>query len=201
MPDELDPVLRRAVGALRLPVRGFDGLDDRIMDAVRAEPAHPRVAQVRRWTAARYTVRLSPLGALAAAAAVAGILFGGVWAGRRSAVEVLPGSGLATSIAAQAPGTGSGGAAVQSVRFEVAAPGAAHVALVGDFNDWNPAATPLRATRHNGVWSVTVPIAPGRHEYAFVVDGERWIPDPHAPRAGAADFGSANSVVTVAEQS
>jgi hypothetical protein len=201
MPDELDSVLQRAVAALRLPVRGFDGLDDRIMDAVRAEPTHPRLAQARRWTAARYTVRLSPLGALAAAAAIAGVLLGGVWAGRMSAIQAAPGSGLATSIAAQAPRTGSGDAAVQSVRFEVAAPGAAQVALVGDFNDWNPAATPLRATRRNGVWSVTVPIAPGRHEYAFVVDGERWIPDPHAPRAAAADFGSANSVVTVTERS
>lgn len=201
MPDELDSVLQRAVAALRLPVRSFDGLDDRIMDAVRAEPTHPRRAHVRRWTATRYTVRLSPLGALAAAAAIAGVLLGGVWAGRRSAIQAAPGSGLATSIAAQAPRTGSGDAAVQSVRFEVAAPGAAQVALVGDFNDWNPAATPLRATRRNGVWSVTVPIAPGRHEYAFVVDGERWIPDPHAPRAAAADFGSANSVVTVAERS
>lgn len=201
MPDELDSVLQRAVAALRLPVRGFDGLDDRIMDAVRAESVDLRRAHRRRWTAARYTVRLSPLGALGAAAAIAALLFGGVWAGRRSAVDALPGPGLATSIAAQAPSAGAGSSAVQSVRFEVAAPGAAQVTLVGDFNDWNPAATPLRATRRNGVWSVTVPIAPGRHEYAFVVDGERWIPDPHAPRAAAADFGSANSVVTVAERS
>jgi hypothetical protein len=200
MPDELDPVLQRAVAALRLPVREFDGLEDRIMSAVRAANADPRPARMRRWTAARFTVRLSPLGALAAAAGIAGVLLGGIWAGRRSAVEPLPERGLATSIAAPASRTDSG-ATAQSVRFEVAAPGAAQVALVGDFNEWNPAATPLQATRRNGVWSVTVPIAPGRHEYAFVVDGERWIPDPRAPRAAAADFGSPNSVVTVTERS
>lgn len=201
MPDELDSVLQRAVAALRLPVGEFDGLDDRIMSAVRAESAQPRPGRTGRWIAARYTVRLSPLGALAAAAGVAGVLLGGIWAGRRSAVASLADRSVATSIAAPAPLAGAGDGAVRSVRFEVAAPGAAQVALVGDFNDWNPAATPLRASRHHGVWSVTVPIAPGRHEYAFVVDGERWIPDPHAPRAAAADFGSANSVVTVTERS
>src|SRR5512132_3668568 len=100
MPDELDPVLQRAVAALRLPVRDFDGLEDRIMSAVRT--ADPRPGRVRRWTAARFTVRLSPLGALAAAAGIAGVLLGGIWAGRRSAVESLPERGLATSIAAPA---------------------------------------------------------------------------------------------------
>src|SRR5690348_1764858 len=167
MPDELDSVLQRAVAALRLPVGDFDGLDDRIMSAVRAEAASPRQKQARRWVAARYTLRLSPLGALAAAAGVAAVLLGGIWAGRRSALSPLPDHDLATSIAAAAPGAGDAGA--RSVRFEVAAPGAAQVALVGDFNDWNPAATPLRASSHHGVWSVTVPLAPGRHEYAFVV--------------------------------
>jgi Carbohydrate-binding module 48 (Isoamylase N-terminal domain) len=198
MPDELDSVLQRAVAALRLPVREFDGLDDRIMSAVRAEAASPRKHPAHRWAAARYTIRLSPLGALAAAAGIAAVLLGGIWAGRRSALNPIGDHALATSIAT-APPRSTGDA--RTVRFEVAAPGAAEVTLVGDFNDWNPAATPLRASRHNGVWSVTVPIAPGRHEYAFVVDGERWIPDPHAPRAAAADFGSANSVVTVTERS
>lgn len=200
MPDELDSVLQRAVAALRLPVREFDGLDDRIMSAVRQATADEQSSRARRWTAARFTVRLSPLGALAAAAALAGVLLGGVWAGRRSAVESLPDHQLATSLTAPSARDDSG-AAAQSVRFEVAAPGAARVALVGDFNEWDPAATPLQATRRNGVWSVTVPIAPGRHEYAFVLDGERWIPDPRAPRAATADFGSPNSVVTVAERS
>jgi len=198
MPDELDSVLQRAVAALRLPVREFDGLDDRIMNAVRAEAASPRKHPAHQWAATRYTIRLSPLGALAAAAGIAAVLLGGIWAGRRSALNPIGDHALATSIATPPPhSTGD----ARTVRFEVAAPGAAQVALVGDFNDWNPAATPLRASRHNGVWSVTVPIAPGRHEYAFVVDGERWIPDPHAPRAAAADFGSANSVVTVTERS
>ena len=74
------------------------------------------------------------------------------------------------------------------------------VALVGDFNSWNVGATPLEATERDGIWTVTVPLPAGRHEYAFVVDGVRWMPDPNAPRAGTADFGPANSVVTVTDQ-
>ena len=84
-----------------------------------------------------------------------------------------------------------------AVRFVIVAPGASSVSLVGDFNSWNLGATPLAATEREGVWSVTVPLAAGRHEYAFVVDGVRWIADPSAPRAGSSDFGAANSVVTV----
>jgi 1,4-alpha-glucan branching enzyme len=72
------------------------------------------------------------------------------------------------------------------------------VAHDGDFNDWDPTATPMRASA-NGVWSVVFPLAPGRHEYAFVVDGKQWAIDPAAPSPSADDFGSPNSVITVAE--
>lgn len=73
--------------------------------------------------------------------------------------------------------------------------GAASVSLVGDFNDWDAQATPLQ--RDAGAWTVTLPITPGRHVYAFVVDGERWVADPRAPRAPDADFGRPGSVVIV----
>jgi 1,4-alpha-glucan branching enzyme len=69
---------------------------------------------------------------------------------------------------------------------------------VGDFNDWDPKATPLRAAATGGVWSVDVPIQPGRHLYAFVVDGKVWRPDPAAPPAYGEDFGEPNSAITVA---
>jgi hypothetical protein len=83
------------------------------------------------------------------------------------------------------------------VRFELAAPGAAGVALVGDFNDWDPQATPMRRGNTSATWSVSLPVARGRHVYGFVVDGRRWVPDPLAPLAPEDDFGSASSVVVV----
>ena len=70
----------------------------------------------------------------------------------------------------------SGAVATQFV-FE--APAAQSVALVGDFNGWVPTAAPLVRLR-SGVWTVTVPLMPGRHVYAFLVDGARLEADPRA---------------------
>ncbi len=42
------------------------------------------------------------------------------------------------------------------------------------------------------MWSVTVPLEPGVHDYAFVVDGEQWRPDPLAPSVDDG-FGGTNS--------
>jgi 1,4-alpha-glucan branching enzyme len=82
------------------------------------------------------------------------------------------------------------------VRFELAAPNASRVALVGSFNEWNPAATPLVRDATTGRWMVSLRLPPGRHVYAFVVDGDVTA-DPEAPRAADDDFGSTNSVVFV----
>jgi len=80
------------------------------------------------------------------------------------------------------------------VRFALVAP-AGEVALVGDFNDWDPRAQPL--TRQDGAWSVTLRLRPGRYRYAFVVDGDHWFNDPNHP-AAQDEFGTPTSVITVA---
>ncbi len=46
-----------------------------------------------------------------------------------------------------------------------------------------------------GEWAAEVPLTPGRHEYAFVVDGRRWVIDPLAPQVPDAGFGPSNAVV------
>jgi hypothetical protein len=81
------------------------------------------------------------------------------------------------------------------VRFVYVAPRAAHVSVVGDFNQWNPTAVPLRRL-NDGTWIADVPLVPGRYAYAFVVDGKLEV-DPTAPRAADGDFGIANSIVMV----
>jgi 1,4-alpha-glucan branching enzyme len=98
--------------------------------------------------------------------------------------------------AAAAPGVLLARHGVTLVQFVLVAPDARRVALVGDFNDWDPAATPLRASA-GGAWSAAVQLSPGRHRYAFVVDGVRWLADPAAPPAPDDDFGTPGSVVTV----
>jgi 1,4-alpha-glucan branching enzyme len=83
------------------------------------------------------------------------------------------------------------------VQFVVVIPDAHDVSLVGDFNDWDESATPMAPRGADGIWSVTVPLAPGRYQYSFLVDGVTWVADPAAPRALEDDFGRPNSVVTV----
>ncbi|HEY0779684.1 MAG TPA: isoamylase early set domain-containing protein, partial [Gemmatirosa sp.] len=91
---------------------------------------------------------------------------------------------------------------VYITRFMLVAPGAREVSLVGDFNEWDHGATPLRRVASQGgtqgVWTIDVPLTAGRYAYSFLVDGQRWVADPARPRAiGADDFGSPNSAVTV----
>jgi 1,4-alpha-glucan branching enzyme len=79
------------------------------------------------------------------------------------------------------------------VQFVLVAPDAKRVSVVGDFNDWNPATTPLEPA--GGVWSHEELLSAGRHDYAFVIDGTRWIPDPAAPRGPADELGGGYSVL------
>jgi len=83
-----------------------------------------------------------------------------------------------------------------TVRFVFVAPYASNVALVGDFNGWNPSKMPMRRSADGRAWLIDVPLAPGRHVYSFVVDGDL-AADPAAPRAGDDDFGVPSSVVLV----
>jgi len=86
-----------------------------------------------------------------------------------------------------------------TVTFMFRAPGASRVCLVGDFNDWDPNATPLRRAALGDAWTARVPLRRGLHAYAFVIDGSDWATDPLAPLAPAATFGRRNSVVVVGE--
>lgn len=106
-------------------------------------------------------------------------------------------TGLAASLAAVVlfRSFGNRGDA-RPVPFVLTAANAARISIVGDFNDWDPAATPLQRVDGQGWW-VVVNLRPGRYRYSFVVDGTRWIADPSAPRAADNDFGTANSVVTI----
>jgi 1,4-alpha-glucan branching enzyme len=83
------------------------------------------------------------------------------------------------------------------VRFVFYAPNAHAVALAGSFNDWSTDAAPL-ARAAAGVWTITLQVPPGQHQYAFVVDG-RWVADPAAPALDDG-FGRRNSVLAVGAQ-
>src|SRR5574341_199836 len=82
-------------------------------------------------------------------------------------------------------------------QFVLVAPQAASVSLVGDFNDWDPARSPMRTAGSRGIWATVVQLAPGRYRYAFLVNGVEWRADRGAPRAMDDEFGTPSSVVTV----
>jgi hypothetical protein len=79
-------------------------------------------------------------------------------------------------------------------RFVVTIPDANTVALAGDFTGWKPTYTMTQSGP--ALWTVVVPLEPGVHTYAFVVDGQRWIADPMAPTVDDG-FGGTNSRVAV----
>ena len=81
------------------------------------------------------------------------------------------------------------------VTFVLHEPGAKQVALSGEFNGWSPDATPMKR-RDDGNWETAVDLAPGRHEYKFVVDGI-WKHDPLARVNVWNQNGTLNSVAQV----
>ena len=184
-----DDVIERAAAELNRPLRIDAALfDARVMDEVLRRPAGLR-ARILDLTRPR-SFSASPLAALAAALVVAVAIGGSVLYLRPSHATAV-----ADTAAPISPATRSS----PIVQFGFVAPHASSVALVGDFNNWDPKATPLRAASTGGVWSVEVPIQPGRHLYAFVVDGTVWRPDPAAPKATGEDYGEPNSALTVAD--
>ncbi len=85
-------------------------------------------------------------------------------------------------------------------QFVLDAPRARSVTVVGDFNAWDGSKTPLERDSTTGVWSTVVDVRPGRHVYAFLVDGKTWTLDPTAPRTKDSDYGTEQSVMIVGMQ-
>lgn len=197
--------------------RPGSGFDDRVMAAVRAVHAltpgghETPVTEISRWHRRR-TLALPPMawGALAAGFAII------VSLGTLATVHVIQRNQVAEmptpahvevastpAPAAQAAPTPTRVAharrdTVYMVRFVLADADAHTVSLVGDFNEWEKRATPLRSAKP-GVWTAQVALPPGRHEYAYVVDGKRWVADPAADDVSD-DFDTPSSVVTVGRE-
>ena len=180
-----------------------------------ASPAAP-LPRAWRWFTSPRAVRVTPLGALAAAGIAVAAVFGLRRDAERREPDVARSSDsspvtgefaaarrddAAAQVASQAPSTAHPRDTVVVTRFMLVAPGAKQVTLVGDFNHWDQQATPLVPVAapgaKNGVWTVDLPLAPGRFSYAFLVDGQRWVADPTRPRAVGDDFGRPSSAVTV----
>jgi 1,4-alpha-glucan branching enzyme len=72
--------------------------------------------------------------------------------------------------------------------------GESPTSVVGDFNDWNPTATPLR--RRRGRLSATVTVAPGRrYAFRYLTEGGRWFNDDGADDYQPNAYGGSDSVL------
>ena len=73
------------------------------------------------------------------------------------------------------------------------------IAVVGDFNDWDPTRNLLADENNDGIWTVTLKLEPGRYEYMFILDGQKWVPDPSAYRYVSDGFGNKNAVLEISK--
>jgi hypothetical protein len=184
-PDSLAPeeraVLHRyraVLGTALEPIRGLPAID--------VAPAVLRGAGARRssflssltaaarwlWSPHRFTLR--PAFALAGALAVA--------------------AAISTSVLQHTISPAAAAPTRVVVQFRLADTTAREVALIGDFNGWQPGHRlhPIAA----GVWAVDVALAPGVYNYVFVVDGTAMRLDPLAPRV-TDGFGGSSSRLSV----
>lgn len=180
----------RAIPAQELPALGQSVLQRIAADEAAMESSHHAATSATQssgviswlWSPKRLSIPLRPayvLGLAAAAALVVGVSLTG-----NPRDEPAP---VVASAAAVAPQQ-------VLVHFRLEAPQASAVALAGDFSNWAPDIA-MKLTEP-GVWTIVVPLEPGVHDYSFIIDGEKWVPDPAAP-ARDDGFGGKNSRIAV----
>ena len=196
-----DPVLQRAIDELRqLPPLDRQAVG-RVVSAAAAARLSPADEPVFVERAARgRSIRVWSAIGMAAAAAVVGFVARGQWrtSGERNsvaaslaAVPVAPTATLQTAASSDAESK----PILQQFVFDNAR--ARRVSVVGDFNTWNPTTAVMTRSSNVGLWSVIIPISPGRHIYGFIVDDSVFTLDPRAPKVRDADLGTEGSVVIV----
>ncbi|MBN2441856.1 MAG: isoamylase early set domain-containing protein [Spirochaetales bacterium] len=80
------------------------------------------------------------------------------------------------------------------ISFSLSEPEAESVALVADFNDWNPVASQM--TKINGIWEIKVKLKKGQvYTYNFVINGREWITDPYSLLNVDDGFGGKSSIL------
>lgn len=68
--------------------------------------------------------------------------------------------------------------------------------LVGEFNDWNPDATPMKLGK-KGVFRAVVELEPERtYQFRYLINGEHWCNEWHADGYTPNNLGTDNCLVT-----
>lgn len=120
---------------------------------------------------------------------------------RQWAIPALAGAMAALLAAALLSGTRPAASpGLVRVHFQIHAPGARQVELLGDFNRWTPGEIRLQGPDASGHFTAEVELPEGRYEYQFLVDGAVWVTDPNAPAHRPDGFGRDNAVVIVVDE-
>ena len=184
--DPDDVFAERLARLLGKPERFDDDFERSLVAAIQAErPIRYRLVPRARpftpsWWRAPASVRLSPIAGLALAAGLAAVAVLGTMRRSNSGERAR----MTTAVVHDT---------VTFVRFMFVGP-AKSVSVVGDFNRWGANPTPLVSA--NGVWTASIPLTNGRHEYAFIIDGAQWVPDPLAPTSSD-EFDTKSSILMV----
>ena len=193
MSELRDPFIDQIAAELKRPVRLDPRFDERVMEALNAPdviPLHPTRQSRRPWLVRPWTLRVSPIGAFAAAAALVGVIAFGAW--RLNPVDLVQ---IASEQVTGLTPVANTGEELVVHQFTYYQKGLQSIAVVGDFNDWNADSTSMVEVSP-GVWTVSLRLRPDVYEYQFILNGKQRVTDPTMPQTSS-DFGSPNSVVKV----
>ncbi|MGH7623332.1 MAG: hypothetical protein ACREMU_13395 [Gemmatimonadaceae bacterium] len=195
---ERDPMVGRAIDELRRLPPVDEAAVRRVVAAAAAVRVTPAGEDVLVAKPARRRLSAWSIVAIGEAAVVVGFLIYGRGPAAPAAIvdtsaTVPP---LASSASARPASLGEGDALPIPHQF-VFNGRALHVAVVGDFNQWNPSSAPMTRSSDGELWSVTIPVLPGRHMYGFMVDDSLLVLDPREPKARDPYLGAEGSIIIV----
>jgi 1,4-alpha-glucan branching enzyme len=73
-----------------------------------------------------------------------------------------------------------------------------NVAVLGDFNSWNPEQGTMKFVKKDKVWKATVSVNAGEnYNFRYLADGATWLNDEQADAFVASPFFSENGVLAV----
>ena len=182
----LDTRVDRAIHAMREPTSIRSEPSAQV--AARAVLANAPSARARTWSlraAAAITIVATGTAALTSARLIA----------RPGEVASL------TAIESSAQGatfTTVSATSARPIVFELDAPTARSVQVLGDFNQWSRRTTSMQRGA-DGRWRMTTLLPPGRYVYAFLVDGRTFRRDPQRDAIEDRDFGVTGSELVVGE--
>jgi hypothetical protein len=87
---------------------------------------------------------------------------------------------------------------LQTISFSLAYAEARSVSLIGSFNQWKPKGFELYHDKNTHRWCIQLELPPGRHVYAFLVDG-KIVADPNSQFKESDGYGNNNSIRYVSD--